>query len=136
MMPVQTRRVLLVDDDPARVEHLTQLLRQYGLRTCSARNGAAGLLAIYGHPPDLIVLDAEMPVMDGYQVLQVLMSDPELCRIPVILLTPRGDVSEIVRGWLYGAEACHPGDADLADLALLVRRTLQPQPEADMSLTA
>src|SRR2546422_229601 len=87
MMPKQPRKVLLVDDDPAYIERLERLLRQHGFQPCSASNGAAGLLAIHSEQPDLIVLDAEMPVMDGYLMLEVLLKDPHICRIPVILIT-------------------------------------------------
>src|SRR5919198_1128991 len=107
-MPDPVRKVLLVDDDAAYVERLGHALRQRGFQTCSAGDGASGLLAAHSEQPDLIVLDAEMPVMNGYQMLQVLRSDPTIRQASVILLTARGEENEIARGWLTGADVCLP----------------------------
>src|SRR5437588_11783510 len=111
----QVRKVLLVDDDAGYIEHLEHALRQRGYQTCSASDGASGLLAAHAEQPDLIVLDADMPVMNGYQMLQVLRSDPTIRQAPIILLTTRGDEHEISRGWLNGADICLPHGSGFAD---------------------
>jgi DNA-binding response OmpR family regulator len=130
------RKVLLVDDDAEYVERLAHLLRQRGFLTCSASDGASGLLAAHSERPDLIVLDAEMPVMNGYQMLQVLRSDPTMRQASVILLTPRGEESEITRGWLHGADICLPRGSGFADLALMIERALWTGPAARLSLAS
>jgi DNA-binding response OmpR family regulator len=135
-MPNPIRKVLLVDDDAVYIERLERALRERGYATCSATDGATGLLAAHSEQPDLIVLDAEMPVMKGYQMLQVLRSDPSIRQASVILLTARGEENEIARGWLTGADVCLPHGSGFADLMLLIERALWPGPEAHLSLAS
>ena len=135
-MPNPVRKVLLVDDDAGYVERLEHVLRQRGFATCSASDGASGLLAAHSEQPDLIVLDAEMPVMNGYQMLQVLRGDATIRQAAVILLTPRGEETEIARGWIHGADICLPRASGFADLVLMIERALLPDTEAQLSLAS
>jgi DNA-binding response OmpR family regulator len=123
----QVRKVLLVDGEPEYVDCLQRALRQRGFLTCTARDGAAGLLAAHSERPDLMVLDTEIPVISGYQVLQALRSDPNTRQMAVILLAPRGGEKQVVRGWLTGADACLPREVGFEDLSLMIERILQPK---------
>ena len=129
MMHSSARKVLLVDDDRVYRERLEHILRQHGFDTCSAADGASGLLAAHAQQPDLIVVDAEMPVMNGYQMVEVLRSNPRTAKVWVILLTPRDEEHEIARGWENGADVCLSRTAGIGDLLLMIERAL-PRSEA------
>jgi len=130
MMQNPARKVLLVDDDALYVQRLEHALRQRGFQTYAAGDGASGLLVAHAERPDLIVVDADMPVMNGYQMLEVLRSDPTTRKMWVILLIPRGEESEIMRGSLQGADICLPHGAGFTDLLLMIERALAPGHEA------
>jgi len=81
-------RVLVADDDTGIREALAELLGDEGFRVTVARNGQEALeLCRSVTPPDLVLLDMQMPVMDGLGFLRVRDADPQLSRIPVCLMT-------------------------------------------------
>ena len=77
--------VLLVDDDPAARELLQRFLEREGFRVRTANDGRDGLTLARALKPRAILLDIEMPRMDGWAVLHAVRSDPELAGIPVII---------------------------------------------------
>ncbi|GJD48282.1 Sensor histidine kinase RcsC [Methylobacterium crusticola] len=77
--------VLLVDDDPAARELLSRFLEREGFRVRSASDGRAGLSLARALRPRAILLDIEMPRMDGWSVLHAIRSDPDLAATPVII---------------------------------------------------
>jgi CheY-like chemotaxis protein len=79
--------VLVVADDPALSESLLECLAQEGLVAVAAANGAEALRLVQDRRPKLILLDLEMPVMNGWQFLERRRSDPSLARLPVIVLS-------------------------------------------------
>jgi PAS domain S-box-containing protein len=79
--------VLVVDDEADCRHWLLEALAKQGLRTTEARDGQEALDIIAAHPPHLIVLDLEMPVMDGWAVIRALKETPQTARIPIIVLT-------------------------------------------------
>ncbi|WP_336489960.1 hybrid sensor histidine kinase/response regulator [Methylobacterium nigriterrae] len=92
--------VLLVDDDPAARELLQRFLEREGFRVRTAHDGRAGLTLARALKPRAILLDVEMPRMDGWAVLHAVRSDPELAGIPVIMTTV---VAEQALGQALGA---------------------------------
>lgn len=79
--------VVYVEDEPA-VQRLVQYwLEDAGFRVLLAADGAAGLALIQAERPDLVVTDALMPIMTGDELVEVLQSDPDLRRIPIIMAT-------------------------------------------------
>ncbi len=97
------RRILVCDDDDMLVELLRYRLTARGYDVLTAHNGGEGLEIARSERPDAIVLDAMMPVMDGYQVLRQLRADAELVAIPVIMLTARRQEQDIVGALELGA---------------------------------
>jgi CheY-like chemotaxis protein len=79
--------VLVVDDDYSIVETLGEIISMEGYEFRGAANGKEALAEARARPPDLILLDYMMPVMDGLQMLQVLRGDPELHATPVVMMT-------------------------------------------------
>ncbi len=84
-------RVLVVDDDPAICDYLSQLLQEQGCEVVTAPNGQAALVAAQKHHPDLITMDLAMPVMDGRTAITRLRADPELQRIPIMVVSAMPD---------------------------------------------
>lgn len=97
------RTVMIVDDDNDIVELTRLVLERGGYRVCSAGSGREALSRVHGERPDLILLDINMPEMDGWQVLKVLKLDETTRAIPVAMFSIRGEVRDKVRGLQDGA---------------------------------
>lgn len=96
-------RVLVVDDDEAIRALLRFKLEERWYYVMEAADGEEALEIARSRQPDIILLDIEMPGLDGYQVLKQLKKDPELRPIPVILVTVRDQPRDIVLGLELGA---------------------------------
>jgi CheY-like chemotaxis protein len=80
------KKILLVDDNPAMIQVLAKALSGVG-QLLFATNGEAALRLARQGLPDLILLDAEMPGLSGYEVCEALKADPALADVPVIFVT-------------------------------------------------
>ncbi len=124
-----TRHVLIADDDPT----IRSLVRAYltdPYTTCSeAADGAAAVRLAGECRPDAVLLDVEMPNMDGFEACRALKADPWTRPIPVLFLTAQGDVPDVVRGLDLGAAGyvTKPFDAD--ELSARVRSALRARRE-------
>ena len=96
-----TRTVLLVDDEPATVELLTDMLTTHGFRVLSALDGRRGIAIARAQRPDLIVLDLVMPVLTGFDVVRELREFPESRDIPILIFSVK-DLSPEERERLRG----------------------------------
>jgi CheY-like chemotaxis protein len=85
-------RILIIDDNETVRSTLCFLLRQAGFEVDAACNGQVGLDHAQRSPPDLILCDLSMPIMDGFETISRVRSDPVLQRIPIIVIS--GSVSE------------------------------------------
>ncbi|MBA2628108.1 MAG: type II/IV secretion system protein [Gemmatimonadales bacterium] len=97
-------KVLLVEDEDALRRVMRDLLERDGYVVSEARDGVQALDQVDRHAPDLIMLDLNLPGLDGYSVLQQLRSRPATARIPVIVLTAKGDEDNEVRVFELGAD--------------------------------
>jgi CheY-like chemotaxis protein len=79
--------ILVVDDDRDVRETVAAVLDGEGYRVRCAENGAQALAMLHGAKPSAIILDLMMPVMNGWELLQIVRDDAELCRIPVVVLS-------------------------------------------------
>ena len=93
--------ILLVDDDQNLTHLLGEFLRGQGFTVRASANGRDGLRALFERNPDLIVLDVNMPVKDGWETLKGIR---EISDVPVIMLTARGDEADVLRGFSLGAD--------------------------------
>ncbi len=82
-----TRKILVVEDNEDNLIFMQDLLRYYGYVVVLAHNGEEGVRLAREQRPDLIFMDIQMPVMDGYAAIKILHSDPELQGIKVIAVT-------------------------------------------------
>jgi len=80
-------KILLVDDDPDFVEATKIVLESAPYQVEVAYNGREALAKVHEEKPDLIILDIIMPEQDGFKVCKALKEDPELSKIPIIMLT-------------------------------------------------
>jgi type II secretory ATPase GspE/PulE/Tfp pilus assembly ATPase PilB-like protein/ActR/RegA family two-component response regulator len=99
-----TRKVLLVDDEDSLRKVLKDLLERDGYEVAEARDGVQALDQVDRVGPDIIVLDLNLPALDGYGVLSQLRSRPATAGIPVIVLTAKGDEDNEVRVFELGAD--------------------------------
>ena len=96
------KKILVIDDDPAFLRLIEQVLTQQGFETLKAAGGQEGLRLLYNEKPDMVLLDVSMPGMDGWQVCQRIR---EISDMPIIMLTGKQQGEEdIVRGLDYGAD--------------------------------
>ena len=102
-LPLELSEILIVDDMPANIKVLAEVLRRH-FRIIAATNGEDAIkIAGNAHPPDLILLDIIMPQMDGYEVCARLKADPKTHRIPVIFITDLNSDEDETRGMACGA---------------------------------
>jgi DNA-binding response OmpR family regulator len=103
-------RVLLVEDGRTQALRLQLELARYGLAVEVASDGAMGLAAARDQPPDAIILDVELPELDGYSVCRALKADPLTAQIPIIMLTRRDEAQAALAGLQLGALDYIPKD--------------------------
>lgn len=96
--------ILIVDDEEIGRLMLCRLLEAEGYRVECAENGSAGIEMARILEPDLILLDVVMPVIDGYEVCEILRRDPDLAEVPVIMLTSLDDPDSRLKGLDVGAD--------------------------------
>ena len=102
-LPADAPTILLVEDHPEVRAYVREHLQEH-YRIEEAGDGAEALDRIRTRPPDLVISDVMMPVMDGYDLCRTLKADPELNHIPVILLTARAGEESKVEGLEIGAD--------------------------------
>jgi two-component system response regulator MtrA len=95
------RRILIVDDDPKLCEMVTLVLDSDEYEVESAVTGQDGLSRIERHPPDLVILDVNLPDISGFDLLRQLRSRSNVC---VLMLTARTDARDLVAGLDTGAD--------------------------------
>ena len=80
-------KVLVVDDEPDAIDFVKEVLEGEGYEVVSASDGAKGLSAMRSQQPNLVILDVQMPKMDGFEVFQEMKKDESLKAMPVVMLT-------------------------------------------------
>jgi response regulator RpfG family c-di-GMP phosphodiesterase len=95
--------ILVVDDTPASLKLLTDIMKAEGYEVRSAISGELALHAALSHAPDLVLLDIRMPEMDGFEVCRRLREAPETRDVPVIFVSAASETEEKVRGFELGA---------------------------------
>jgi signal transduction histidine kinase len=94
--------VLVVDDTPANLQLLAGMLKERGYKVRPVRSGAMALQAAASNPPDLILLDINMPEMNGYEVCERLKADEKLREIPVIFISALTETMDKVKAFNVG----------------------------------
>ena len=89
------KRILIIDDDPTFVEIIRRRLECYRWEVITCANGKEGLERATHEKPDLILLELDLPVLDGHMILGCLRRDPDLGDIPVIICTKSNSIKDI-----------------------------------------
>lgn len=132
-MPVEIvgRRILVAEDDEKVLELIVTRLASAGYRTLGARDGRKALSLVADFRPDGIVLDINMPQLDGFGVLRALRFNPETMAIPTLVLTARHGSEDVAAAIRLGAKDFLAKPFDDADLlARVARLTHQRRPGA------
>lgn len=128
-------RILVVDDEVGIRDLIRTRLRMAGYDTHTARNGAEAVQRIAELRPDGLVLDINMPEMDGFGVLEHLKAEEGAKRLPVLVLTARHDEGDVQRAVALGAKdyLTKPFSESqlLARVARLLRPPIPPAPHRD-----
>jgi len=98
------QKILLVEDEDVVINILEKKLIEEGYEVSVARNGVEGLEKMKKVNPDLILLDIVMPKMNGFEVMEEMQSDPELKKIPIIIISNSGQPVELDRAIKLGAK--------------------------------
>ena len=114
------RRVLLIDDDPDSREIYRQMLEWGGFQVETAPNGAAGVRAATARAPHAVLVDLDMPGLNGMEVLRQLRADPRTMRVPVAALTGAPEMLDTVSDARFDAVVVKPAIGD--EILIPVRR--------------
>ena len=106
-----SNQILLVEDSRTQALRIQLELARHGLKLMIARDGISGLEAARTHRPDVIVLDVDLPDLDGYAVCHAIKSDRMIEHIPIIMLTQRDAAHDTITGLQVGAVDYIPKDA-------------------------
>ena len=128
-------RVLVIDDEVRDREFAGAILQTSGYEVQHAGSGAHGLEQATAAPPDVILLDVQMPGMDGFEVCRFLRRAPGTRKTPVIMITASDDPALNSKAYAVGAQACVPkplrGDALIATIQAVGRASRQGIPPSD-----
>jgi len=110
-MIIIMKKILIVEDEDIIIELLQKKLIQEGYEVSTARDGEEGLKALRKIKPDIVLLDIVMPKKSGYEVMEEMSKDPELKKIPIIIISNSGQPVELdkakelgARDWLIKTE--------------------------------
>lgn len=101
-MAVET--IVVIEDEPDILEVLQYNLSREGYRVRCSRDGREGLALVQQNPPHLVLLDLMLPSLDGIELCRLLKQDPQTRGVPVIMVTAKGEESDVVLGLGMGAD--------------------------------
>ncbi len=96
-------KILVVDDVPANLEVITDTLTPSGYQVMAAISGERALKRLESYVPDLILLDVQMPGIDGFETCAQIKANPQLAHIPIIFITALSNTDSITKGFSLGA---------------------------------
>jgi len=135
---MEKKLILIVEDEKDLAEVLAYNLQNRGYRTMLAHDGVAGLAEIRRAKPDLVILDLMLPGMTGMEVARQARMAQVTARIPILMLTAKGEETDIVAGLGVGADdyVTKPYSIKvvLARVAALLRRAVAPESAAQVSI--
>jgi CheY-like chemotaxis protein len=119
------KRILVVDDEPQNIAILREILKaEYAV--LAAADGLKALSLARSKPrPDLILLDVMMPGIDGFETLRRLKADPLTQPIPVVFVTSKGEIDDVLSGYEHGSTDYIAKPLDPAFILKVVHRVLR-----------
>lgn len=125
-----SHKILIVDDEVPTVQLISMMLENHGYEVIKAYRAEDGLREAYEEHPDLVLLDVMMPGMSGWEVCRRLR---ELSDMPIIFLTARTDVKDVVKGLEMGADDYIVKPYDNEELIARIRAHLRRAPTSSVS---
>ena len=119
------KKVLIVDDEPNIVLSLEFLMNKAGFDVAVARDGEEALAQVAAFGPDLVLLDIMMPKKSGYEVCEILRSDPARAGMKIVMLSAKGRDTEVAKGLALGADAYMTKPFSTRELVDKVRNLLE-----------
>ena len=120
-----SKRILVVDDQPDNRQIIRDMLAPTDYEITEAENGELALAAIAKQRPDLILMDIQLPIMDGYTATSRIKSDPKLRSIPIIAVTSYALSGEEGKARAAGCDDCVPKPFSPRQLLPKIRHYLQ-----------
>ena len=97
-------QVVLVEDSPTQAQAVAMYLRQYGVEVIICDDGPIGITTVVERRPAAVILDVNLPTMNGYQIARHLKRNPVTAKIPVIMLTKLDGTDDLLKGLEHGAD--------------------------------
>jgi DNA-binding response OmpR family regulator len=119
-----SKKILLVDDSPTAILWQRMILEEDKYEIVVATDGEEGIRVARAELPDLILLDVMMPRMSGFDALRALRADDELRHIPVLMVTTRGEMPNVMEGYESGCNEYITKPVDRTELLMKVRSYL------------
>ena len=119
--PAQAKTVLIVEDNELNMKLFNDLLEAHGYRVLQTRDGLTALEIARQHMPDLIIMDIQLPGIDGYEVTRRIKANPALRHIPVIAVTSYALSGDDVKALEAGCDAYVTKPFDPAELLGKIR---------------
>lgn len=97
------KKILIVEDDPSFSRAINHIIMKEGYDVITASNGMTGLRMAQEEKPDLLVLDVMLPGLDGFEICHRLRQDPATAKLPIIMLSAKGQEIDKTTGLNVGA---------------------------------
>ena len=103
-MSTISKKILIVEDDPSFSRALNHIVEKEGYDVSTASNGMTGLRMATEDKPDLLILDVMLPGLDGFEICSRLRNEPQTAKLPIIMLSAKGQESDKTTGLKVGAD--------------------------------
>lgn len=123
-MPAAEKTIIVIEDEQEAAEMFAEMMRVSGFRVLKATSSAPGMKLIASERPDAVVLDIMMPDISGLDVLRFMRSDPQLAKIPVIVVSAKSMPADIKTGLEAGAAVYLTKPVGYLDLKDAVEKAL------------
>ncbi len=117
-------KILLVEDHEELWDFLSRRLKRRGFDVVLAHDGQEGVDKARSERPDVILLDMNLPVMDGWTAARTLRADPETARVPIIALTAHAMAGDKAKALEAGCDDYHPKPVDFSRLLSQIEEVL------------
>jgi CheY-like chemotaxis protein len=126
-MTSTSKTVLIIEDEEDAAELFAEMMRVSGFRVLKTSNSAPALSLMATEKPDVIILDIMMPEISGLDILRQMRRDPELARIPVVVVSAKSMPTDIKNGMEAGASTYLTKPVGFLDLKEAVERAIGSQ---------
>ena len=131
-MSESPKRILIVEDDAALLRGLSDNFRDAGFLVATATDGREGLSRVFDNPPDVVLLDVMLPLLNGFELCQRVRN--EKLDLPIIMLTAKGQEEDVVRGLELGADDYVTKPFGIRELKARVQRLLKSRAQVVLDL--